>query len=160
MWATFWRSRADVEGYENSREDPSGAWGRVSKRRHLLRFLIRNTRTHLFMSTDAFESQQKMSCRRPHPVSLPNNHPSRWNKSFRRPHPPLLMTATPTFAMPPQLRRCQYSNARPPTLLAFLSLQVWVVPRMAAVATSEQSTSQERTPPYATLWYPGISEDT
>ena len=27
MWATFWRSRADVEGYENARGDPW--WGRL-----------------------------------------------------------------------------------------------------------------------------------
>ena len=46
-----------------------------------------------------------------------DNHPSRRKVSFRRPPPPSLTTAAPTCAVPPKLRRCDWSNTPPATLL-------------------------------------------
>ena len=89
-------------GETRDKGDPSGASGRVSKRRHLPRFLFCKTRTHLFMSTDAFESRRKMS--------------------FRRPHPSSLTTTAACYAIPSNFRPCGWSKAPPPTPFAFNGL--------------------------------------
>jgi len=101
--------------------DSSGAWGRVSKRRHLPRFLICYTQTHLFMSSDAFESRRKMSCHRPQPISLTTTTQGR-NMSFRRPDPPSLATSAPTYSIRWKLRPHDWSNTPPPSLLDFVQL--------------------------------------
>jgi hypothetical protein len=151
----MWEGTRTV-GETRDEGDPSGASGKVSKRRYLPRFLIRNTRTHLFMSTDAFKSRRKMSCRRPQPISLTTTTQAGERCRFaahihprlRQPHPPA-----------PYLRN--YDGAigrthRRQPRLPFLSLRVWVVSRMAAMATSERSTSQECALP---LRYTAIGEN-
>ena len=91
----MWEGTRTV-GETRDEGDLSGASGKVSKRLYLPRFLIRNTRTHLFMSTDAFKSRRKMSCRRPQPISLTTttqagercHFAAHLHPRLRQPHPP------------------------------------------------------------------------
>jgi len=87
-----------------------------------------------------------------HVVSLPtstllhNNHQCQQNMLFHHPHPPSLTTTTATPTPMPYLRNCDHTIGRMychQARLPSLSLQVWMVSRMAAMATSEPSKPQD-----------------
>lgn len=153
MWDTFRRRGRIWNGTRTIGETldeghPSGASGRVSKRRHLPEFLFRELQ-HLNSFTyeyRRFRKPAKEVVRRPDPVSLPTTTQA-GERCRRRPDPPSPTTAIPTYAVPSKLRRCQ---PRSP----FLSLRVWVVSRMTAVAIWEPSAPQERalSLPYTDTW--------
>ena len=122
MWATFWRSGADVGGNENSRGDPW--WERpvrcvgegvettipsaISNSQHPNSSIYEHRR----FQKPAKDVMSPPTTHFPH-----DNHPSRRKVSFRCPPPPSLTTAAPTCAVPPKLRRCDWSNTPPATPL-------------------------------------------
>ena len=110
--------------------DPRGASRKVSKRRHLLRFLFCNTEL-VFCYYRHFQKPSKHIFSTPTSSPPPDNHPSRQNMSFC-PSSLTITAATPApYAVLSKLRECDWSNALPPTLLAFNGLAgVRVIPSM------------------------------
>jgi len=115
----IWKgTRTIVETLDDG--DPLGA----SRKDNTFRDFYFATPKLIFCDYRYFRKPSKHIVSTPTPPLPPNNHPSpAKNMSFRCPHPSSLTTTAAPYAVPSKLRQCDWSNALPPTPLAFMSLR-------------------------------------